>query len=139
MIVRRRRPRTIRIVVVDEDGDHRELVRGLLDGKGYEVVPIDGGRAALELPKWTEPPGLVILAQEMAEYAGSDVLAEMERIPSWSEVPVILMTENLDSLLAWVLTTAGQAVVSKPVVAEELLASVRRLLPRPRAALSRAR
>jgi two-component system, sensor histidine kinase and response regulator len=137
--VRRKRPRTIRVFVVDEDRDERDFVRDLLDGEGYDVLPIGEGRLALKLLSVAEPPSLVVLAQEMSEYAGSDVLAEMERQPSWSDVPVVLMTEKLDSILASVLTNAGQPVVAKPVVAEELLASVKRILHPPRAALSRAR
>ena len=76
----------------------------------------------------TIEPGLLVLAQEMTEYAGSDVLAERNRAPpAWNDVPIILMTENPDSLLASVLRQAGQWVIGKPVVANELLAQARRL------------
>src|SRR6266851_2254337 len=38
----------LRILVVDDDADVRELVELALDGQGYDVDSVDSGRAALE-------------------------------------------------------------------------------------------
>ncbi len=38
----------LRILVVDDDADVRELIELALDGQGYDVDSVDSGRAALE-------------------------------------------------------------------------------------------
>jgi DNA-binding response OmpR family regulator len=131
--------RSTRVLVVDEERDARDHLCDLLHGEGYDVVPIATGRRAMLLPSKEPPPSLLIVAQEMAEYAGSDILAEIERSPNWADVPVILLTAAHDSLLALALETAGQAVVPKPVNGPELMARVRRLVPDRRATVSRGR
>jgi len=137
--VRRMSRRALKVVVVDEDQEERGCVRNLLVHEGLDVVEVVCGRDAMALPASTPPPSLLILTQELTEYAGSDVLAEIERHSAWADVPVIVGMENVESLLAWVLRRGGQVVVSRPFVAGELLAHVRQFTVRTSPDLSRAR
>jgi CheY-like chemotaxis protein len=123
--------RWIRIFVADGDPEQRNLVREILKQQGYLTIAVRSGKEVLDLVGHMPPPHLLVVAQEMTGYAGSDVLAEMERNARWAGVPAILLTENPGSVLASVLSAAGQSVVAKPVVARELLAHVGRLVGRP--------
>jgi CheY-like chemotaxis protein len=123
--------RSIRIFVADDDPTQRDRVRELLEREGYLAIAVRSGREAIDLVHGVPPPDLLVLAQEMAGYAGSDVLAEMERHARWCRVPAILLTEHPRSLLASVLAAAGQPVLARPVGARELLVHVYRLVGRP--------
>lgn len=79
-------------VLLVEDEDHvRELVRRTLEGDGWQVVEAADGRQALEAVA-ARCPTAILLDLMMPEMDGFQFLAELDRIPEWREIPVVVIT-----------------------------------------------
>jgi len=116
-----------RILVVDDDGDIRGLVRTLLERMGAEVKEAENGRQGLrEFHSWR--PDLVILDVSMPEMDGWNVL---ERLRDMSEVPVLMLTARGDELeRVRGLQAGADDYVVKPFGKQELVARVQALIRR---------
>ena len=84
---RRRDP----ILIVEDDPDTRDLLRSILAKDGWIVQTAENGRVALEKVRTTRP-GLVLLDLMMPEMDGFVFLEEFRRLPSTSEIPVVVLT-----------------------------------------------
>jgi DNA-binding response OmpR family regulator len=116
-----------RVLVVDDDGDIRQLVEKLLAGAGYAVESAADGRAALRAFHAT-PCDLVVLDISMPELDGFETL---ERLRDLSDVPVILLTARsgeIDKVRGF--RAGADDYVVKPFGRQELLARVEALLRR---------
>jgi PAS domain S-box-containing protein len=78
-------------LVVDDDPDTRERLRGLLRKEGWKVATAENGRAALEQVA-EELPCLVLLDLMMPEMDGFAFLRELRARPEWRSVPVVVLT-----------------------------------------------
>jgi PAS domain S-box-containing protein len=80
-----------RVLVVDDDADHRQRVRGLLEQEGLEVVEAGDGRAALSRldEQW---PRLILLDLLMPGMDGFTFLGELQRRGEGRFVPVVVLT-----------------------------------------------
>lgn len=117
------------ILVVDDEGDIRTLLRELLSRAGYEVVDARDGQEALRT-LFATPPDLILLDVAMPALDG---WATLERIRDVSEVPVIMLTargEELERVRG--LQSGADDYVTKPFGRQELLARVEALLRRAR-------
>jgi two-component system OmpR family response regulator len=116
-----------RILVADDDGHIREVVRFALAQGGFEVVEARDGREACER---LAPGGfdLVVLDILMPEADGLEVCRRVRRT---SDVPIIFLSskdEELDRVLG--LELGADDYLSKPFSPRELLARVRAILRR---------
>jgi len=119
-----------RILVADDDGHIREVVRFALAQGGYEVVEARDGREACER---LDAGGidLVVLDILMPEADGLEVCRRIRRT---SDLPIIFLSskdEELDRVLG--LELGADDYLSKPFSPRELLARVRAVLRRLRA------
>jgi DNA-binding response OmpR family regulator len=120
-----------RILVVDDDGDIRGLVRELLERSGLVVREAGDGKEALRM-LYDARPELIILDIAMPEMDGWQTL---ERIREMTDVPVIMLTAREGELEAVRGLKAGaDDYVRKPFGRQELLARVQALLRRSSAA-----
>ena len=117
-----------RILVVDDDGDIRVLVRTLLERAGHEVADAPNGREGLRVFH-TWRPDLVLLDVQMPVLDGWQTL---ERIRDLStDVPVMMLTAagaELEKVRG--LKAGADDYVTKPFGRQELLARVEVLLRR---------
>ena len=115
------------VLVVDDDGDVRELVAELLRRGGYRVSQAENGQEALKR-LFDERPDLVVLDISMPELDGWGTL---ERIRELSDVPVMMLTAlgaELEKVRA--LRAGADDYMTKPFGRQELLARVENLLRR---------
>jgi DNA-binding response OmpR family regulator len=116
-----------RALVVDDDGDIRELVRALLEREGFEVFDEPDGRAALRVFHQARPD-IVLLDVAMPELDGWQTL---ERIRDLSDVPVLMLTaKDTEADRVRGLRSGADDYVVKPFAREELVARVEALLRR---------
>lgn len=116
-----------RILVADDDGHIREVVRFALTQAGFDVVEAADGRAALDHFQ-KNSFDLVVLDLVMPEFDGLDVC---RRVRQSSRVPIIFVSsrdEELDRILG--LEMGADDYVSKPFSPRELVARVRAALRR---------
>ena len=119
------------ILVVDDDGHIREVVRFALSRAGHTVREAEHGRAALQAFA-ERAPDLIVLDIVMPE---EDGLATCREIRKHSRVPIIFLSsrdDELDRVLG--LELGGDDYVSKPFSPRELIARVSAVLRRTAAA-----
>jgi two-component system OmpR family response regulator len=115
------------VLVVDDDGHIRDVVRFALEKAGFRVNEAGDGRQALALFA-SEPPEAVVLDVMMPEMDGTEVCRELRR---HSRVPIIFLSsrdEDVDRIVG--LELGGDDYVGKPFSPRELVARVRAVLRR---------
>jgi len=80
--------RATRILIVDDDDDFRETLRGVLEDEGCTVLDAGDGRAALRLLRTVTLPHLILLDLMMPVMNGWDLYAELQRDPELAAIPV---------------------------------------------------
>ena len=89
-------PPTGRLLVVDDNEANREVLERRLVRRGYHVLSVSSGQAALDAvlrERWDA----VLLDIEMPEVSGLDVLTKIRATHSKAELPVIMATARTGS------------------------------------------
>ncbi|MCP3371731.1 response regulator transcription factor [Bradyrhizobium cajani] len=120
-----------RILIVDDEGHIREVIRVALKKAGMDVIEARDGKEALARFA-ADRPDLIVLDIGMPEFDGLDVCREIRKS---SDVPILFLSardEEIDRILG--LEIGGDDYVTKPFSPRELVARVnvilRRLSPR---------
>jgi len=115
------------VLVVDDDGHIRDVVRFALEQAGHEVLEAADGAEARQ--RFTEQPcDLIVLDIIMPEQDGLDVC---RHIRARSQVPIIFLSsrdEELDRVLG--LELGADDYLTKPFSPRELVARVKAVLRR---------
>ena len=114
--------KTTRILVVEDDATVRNLVSTALDLNGYPHQTVDTGTAALTAMS-EDLPDVILLDLGLPDMDGVDLI---ERVRSWSHVPIIVIsarTADEDKIRA--LDAGADDYLSKPFSVGELLARLR--------------
>jgi DNA-binding response OmpR family regulator len=126
----------VQVLVVDDEENLVNLLRGYLEREGFEVIEALDGPSALEAAR-AHAPEIVILDWMLPGLDGMEVLRELRR---FSEAYVILLTarsEEVDKIVG--LSTGADDYLTKPFSPGELVARVRAMLRRPRGSPSEPR
>jgi excisionase family DNA binding protein len=125
------RPGEGHILVVDDDGNIRQLLRDLLQGAGYRVQTAAAAEEALESILETAPD-LVITDLALPGEGGAALTRALRTDPSLAQVPVIAVTgQDGEERLREVSRAGADLLVRKPFDLDHLLAEIRRLLAPP--------
>jgi two-component system KDP operon response regulator KdpE len=118
-----------RILVVDDEEQILRALRRALVARGYEVVTAADGLDAVAEAEGAAPD-LVVLDLNLPDIDGLEVC---ERIRSWSQVPILILSVREDEAgKVRALDLGADDYLTKPFSIEELLARVRALLRRSR-------
>lgn len=119
------------VLVVDDDGDTRLLLRKALEASGFRVSEAPDGPEALDLLKAGDPVDLVTLDLQMGRMHGLEVLREVRsHLPS-ATIPVIVATGSDDPAVEMQLFEAGaDDFVVKPVDPPRFILRVHAVLRR---------
>lgn len=121
-------PTTYRLLLAEDEKSIRETLALNLEMEGYEVIPAQTGRQALDILA-QQHVHLVILDIMMPEVSGWDVLQKIRL--SGTEIPVIFLTakgEGSDRIKG--LKAGADDYLTKPFHLEELLLRIKNLLKR---------
>lgn len=117
----------LRVLVVDDSAEARDLARRALEREGIEVDAAAGGDEAIAVAA-RNPPDLVLLDLEMPGMSGLEVLTRLRRAGA---VPVIVLSGHAgESERVLALELGADDYVVKPFLVRELPARIRSVLRR---------
>ena len=113
----------MRILVIDDDNDIREIISAVLAAEGHEVVGAVDGVAALDPLQRDGRPTLILLDMMMPRLDGEGFIKAMRSDPNLADIPVVILTAHPGARAkASELGAAG--CLRKPVELTDLLAAV---------------
>ncbi len=119
-----------RILVVDDDPEIRDFVKGKLEREGFEVEVAGSGPEALELAT-DRPPALVLLDVMMPGMDGLTTLRHLRNDVPTANVPVVMLTAKPQAAeRVKGLDLGADDYITKPFEIEELVARVRSVIRR---------
>jgi two-component system alkaline phosphatase synthesis response regulator PhoP len=80
-----------RILVVDDEPDFCEIVKGQLEKEGFEVELAYDGVEGLQKVK-ANPPDAIVLDVMMPEKDGYAVCTELKKDEKYADIPVLMLT-----------------------------------------------
>lgn len=82
------------ILCIEDDVANRTLVRRVLEAEGYQVIEAEDGYAGLNLIR-NRPPDLIIVDINLPDVDGYEVTAQLKKLESMAQVPVVAITANV--------------------------------------------
>jgi DNA-binding response OmpR family regulator len=116
------------VLVVDDDGHLRELLKIELEGAGYSVRLAGNGAEGLEQVQRARPD-VIVLDANMPVLDGFGTLAKLRGQRRTRDIPVLMLTTRShqgDVLAGY--KRGAQAYLTKPFIPEEVIDNVKRLL-----------
>lgn len=80
------------VLVVDDDDDLRETVRGMLECEGYATIGVRNGAEALAVLEESAKPSLVLLDLVMPIMNGWALLDALSLDQRWAGIPRLVMS-----------------------------------------------
>jgi two-component system, OmpR family, response regulator len=117
-----------RVLVIEDDGDLRRLLRRGLEEEGFDVIQASRGQEAVALAE-ANPPELLVIDIGLPDADGRDVCQAIRS--HGVEAPVLFLTardQMVDRLAGF--SAGGDDYLTKPFEFAELIARLRALLRR---------
>ena len=113
-----------RLLIVDDNSDHRFILRTMLEGKGYACEEAEDGTVALER-LGTERMDLVLTDFNMPRTDGLQLIEQMAERTQLQKIPVILITsQEIGEVPRSSHKDRLYAILPKPYESQEVLAAV---------------
>jgi CheY-like chemotaxis protein len=118
------------VLIVEDDGLTRQMLRTLLERQGWDVREATNGRTGLAALR-DRLPALIILDLMMPEMDGFKFVNEMRAREAWRDIPVLVLTaKDLNRGERERLNGAVQQVFQKGVTSrQQLVQEIHRLVP----------
>lgn len=118
------------VLVIEDEAPLRANLARILSAEGYQVVVAADGDEGVQRVRETRPDA-VICDILMPRLDGFGVLAALRSRPETAAIPFIFLTASADKVdLARGLQSGANEYVTKPFKIADLLAAVKRLLPK---------
>ncbi len=118
------------VLVVEDDSQYRRLLKEVLENFGYEVLTTANGKEALQVFQ-EQMPKLVITDIIMPEKEGIETIRELRKLAP--NVKIIAVSGggigSADIYLKIAKSVGADRTIEKPMVIDELISTVRELLP----------
>ena len=119
------------VMIVDDSNALREIIAKMLRDSGMEVISAEDGVQALEKIEQVTQLDLVVLDIVMPTMNGYELCRHIKKNPKTQNIPVVMCSsksEDFDRI--WGIRQGADAYISKPFRPEELLSTIKQLLPR---------
>jgi CheY-like chemotaxis protein len=114
------------VLVVDDEFGVAEVLQSILEDEGYRVATaINGKQALARLAELT--PDLIMLDYMMPIMDGTQTLAEIRKLPTFADVPIIMMS-SLEEASVRETVTGYNRFLRKPFRAMAVVKLVAQLL-----------
>ena len=119
------------VLVVDDSGYARRIMRKTLEAAQHSVLEADGGIAAIEA-YYLHHPDIVLLDLTMEDLGGLEVLKQLRQMNP--DVRVIVVSADVQSTTEGIVREAGAfAFLGKPVTPEALHGAIEAAIGNPNA------
>jgi two-component system response regulator VicR len=118
-----------KILCIEDEPEMIDLIKLILERKGFEVLGAVGGKEGLEVIR-REMPDLILLDLMMPEVDGWEVFRQMRADERLKDIPVVVVTakaQSIDKVLGLHIAKVDD-YVTKPFGPQELLKSVNKVL-----------
>ncbi|WP_281813130.1 sigma-54-dependent transcriptional regulator [Parabacteroides goldsteinii] len=119
-----------KIVVADDEPRIRKMIARLLTDEGYDVMPVENGREAVEA-LLSFQPDVILLNQQMPVLTGVEALEEIRRI-SPTQVVLFVTAFGSISLAVDAVKKGAYDFIEKPFDNDKLLLTVKRAVEHSR-------
>jgi two-component system response regulator VicR len=119
----------LKVLCVEDEPDMIDLVRLILERRGFEVIGALGGQEGLDAVH-REKPDLILLDLMMPDIDGWEVYRQIRADPNLKHTPVIVVTakaQSIDKVLGLHIAKV-EDYVTKPFGPQELIWSVEKVL-----------
>jgi DNA-binding response OmpR family regulator len=118
-------------MLVDDEPNLRELLRQMLELGGFDVVEAEDGLEALEKLE-VVAPDVMILDVMMPNLDGVSLCKKLRAGTAFAGLPIIMVSgKTQHKAVKEGLAAGANQYLCKPITVQELLQSVRSLLPAP--------
>ncbi len=124
-MVRERRDETLKVMVVEDEPDFRDIVRDLLGKEGFQVAVVENGLSILD-DLIRIQPDLLLLDQLLPGKTGIEIVREIRSHHQFAKLPIIMVTGlsgEADKVTAF--DIGADDYVTKPFFPKELAARIR--------------
>ena len=116
---------SLRLLVVDDNEDNRDMLARRLRRRGYEVSTAESGAEALDLISSAVHFDAVLLDVMMPDITGLEVLAKLRTRFSKEQLPVVMATARSDSEdVVEALRLGANDYVIKPINLDEVISAL---------------
>lgn len=125
-----------KIVYIEDNRAHIQLISRMLGIAGYEVLDAENGKKGLALIDMVKPAA-VLVDYHLPDMSGYEIVRELRSRQDMAFTPIIMITaNNLSDDRAAALETGIDAYLIKPVMQRELVRVVQSTLGERQAARS---
>jgi twitching motility two-component system response regulator PilH len=118
------------ILVVDDSPTEQYVLKGILEGAGYNVVTASDGEGGVEQAR-NSKPDLILMDVVMPGMNGFQATRKLSRDPETSAIPIIMVTtKGQETDRTWGMRQGAKDYLVKPVLAAELLNKIKAVLGR---------
>ncbi len=118
------KPLKLTVLVIDDEPEVCNLLKGHLNKAGYDVVTANSGREGIRLAKEVHPFAIT-LDILMPEMDGWEVLRHLKSSPDTVHIPVVIVSVSSDRTTGAALGATGY--ILKPVEKDVLLDEIKRI------------
>jgi len=115
---------SMRILVVENQEDNRQIIRDMLSGTGYEITEAEDGEHALTAVA-KQRPDLILMGIQLPIMDGYEVTRQIKANPALRSIPIIAVTSHaLDGEEQTARAAGCDGYVPEPYSPRQLLAKV---------------
>ncbi len=117
-------PRSVSVLVIEDDFDIRQTICEVLEAEGLSVATAENGADALRVLTKVRP-GLILLDLNMPIMSGSEFREAQSRDPVLREIPTVVLSA-VDRMNERLAELSPHAAFRKPIKLPELVSVVKR-------------
>ena len=123
--------RLSRVLIIEDTPDIRNLLRFLLQSTGIQVMAVGDGKSAMELIECWPAPDVILLDRMLPYIDGDQLLRAIRAEPTWSHVPIIVVSAKAQSEeIAEAMAAGATEYITKPFSPVQVMKVMEKYLPK---------